>query len=36
MMIHQFMYPKVTPVRPGTGTKPAAAPASSGAPRRAA
>ena len=35
-MIHQFMYPKVTPVRPGTGSKPAAAPATPTAPRRAA
>jgi hypothetical protein len=37
MMIHQFMYPKVTPVRPGPGTgsgsKPGA-PATPGGPRR--
>ena len=34
-MIHQFMYPKVTPVRPGTGSgsKPGA-PATPGGPRR--
>jgi hypothetical protein len=34
-MIHQFMYPKVTPVRPGTGSKPGP-PAGSGGRRRLA
>jgi hypothetical protein len=35
MMIHQFMYPKVTPVRPGpgTGSKPGGANAPGGARR---
>jgi hypothetical protein len=30
-MSHQFMYPKVTPVRPGTGGPGGAKPAGSGA-----
>jgi hypothetical protein len=35
MMIHQYMYPKVTPVRPDPRPKPGA-PAASGTRRRAA
>jgi hypothetical protein len=37
MMIHQFQYPKVTPIRPGTGTgtgpKPGAPPGGGSRPR---
>jgi hypothetical protein len=32
MMIHQFMYPKVTPVRPGPGPGPGSKPGGANAP----